>query len=500
MTQAFQNSKEVKTSKGNFLKYWGVILALSALIIVSFVLYKSVYLPRSALTMLPNPDLTEIEPQVAEELRNRRIAVEKNPDSADSWGKLGMVLDIHNFKRESIPCYKRALALNPTEFRWSYFGAIVLNEMVSPESLEWFERSNQLKPDYVPLQVLYGQALFNAGHLVQAEMMFNRVISLLPESSHGYLGLGKISLAQGNLQETQERLVKAVTLAPNHREVRGVLAEVLRRLGKSEESTNELQIAKELPRDAPLNDPVYEELVAEGRSAVWYRDRGLNLQAQGRLDEAIEELKVAMELRPDPEGYNYIGDMLARTKRYEEAIIYYQKAISVAPDYSFAFNNLGRALLELGQTGEAEAWFQKSSRLNPAFPDPYINLGELYIRLARPADAIATLGRGSKNTRGFSQIVKRLAWLLATVPDASLRNASEAVNLAKAICEHTKYSDPESLDILAAAYAESGDFKKAVTFANTAHEIAESSQLPLLAKQIQSRLGLYLAGKPFHTK
>ena len=173
-----------------------------------------------------------------------------------------MVLDIHSFKRESIPCYKQAVALNPMEFRWLYFGAIVLNETVSPEALEWFERSNKLDPNYAPLQLHYGQALFNTGHLEKAEKSFEQVVRLLTASSHGYLGLGKIFMARGNLQGSQTHLLKALDLDSKHREVHGVLAEVLRRLGKIDESAKELQIANQLPKIARIDDPLYEELVA----------------------------------------------------------------------------------------------------------------------------------------------------------------------------------------------------------------------------------------------
>ncbi len=499
MTQAFQNRKEAKTSNRNSPKYLVVILSISTLITVSFVLYKSVYLPHSVLAMLPNPDLLEIEEQVAEEIRNRRIAVEKNLDSAEDWGRLGMVLDIHNFKQESIPCYKRAAALNPNEFRWSYYGAIVLNETVSPDAFDWFERSNKLKPDYAPLQVQYGQALLNAGHFEEAEKSFNRVVSLLPESSHGYLGLGKISLARGNFQESQEHLLKAIDLDPNHREVHGVLAEVLRRLGKSEESAKELQIANQLPKVARLNDPVYEELVAEGKSAVWYRDRGFNFLAQGMVEEAIEEFLTAMQLRPDPDGYNHIGNLLSRKGQHDEAISYYRLAISLAPNNVTSYNNLGEALFNSGHPEEAIAWFEKCFRINPKFPDAYLNLSAIYLLADHPADAISTLRKGVRSTMGSIPISVRLAWLVATKPNQELRNGAEAIILAKAACQKTEYSDPKILDVLAAGYAEAGQFDPAVQTARKALQLARSSQQEELAKHIQMRLSLYLAGKPFHT-
>jgi len=475
------------------------LLSILAVATIGFVFYKSVYLPRSVLAMLPNPDLHDIEEQVAEEIRNRRIAVEKNLDSAEDWGRLGMVLDIHNFKQESIPCYKRAAALNPNEFRWSYYGAIVLNEMVLPEAFEWFERSNKLKPDYAPLQIQHGQALLDAGHLEEAEKTFKRVVSLLPESSHGYCGLGKISLARGNFQESRQHLTKALDLNPNHREVHGVLAEALRKLGETAESAKELQLANQLPPVARLNDPVYEALVAEGKSAVWYRDRGFNFLAQGMVDEAIEEFLTALQLRPDPEGYSHIGDLSSRKGRHDEAVSYYQTAISLAPNNVTSYNNLGEALFNSGRPEQATAWFEKCFRINPKFPDAYLNLSAIYLLADRSADAISILRRGVRSTMGFIPISVRLAWLVATTPNQELRNGAEAMILAKTACQKTAYSDPKILDVLAAGYAEAGQFDNAIQTARNAYQLAQSSHKEELAKQIKLRLSLYLAGKPFHT-
>jgi len=100
---------------------------------------------------------------------------------------------------------------------------------------------------------------------------------------------------------------------------------------------------------------------------------------------------------------------------------------------------------------------------------------------------------------GFIPISVRLAWLVATAPNQELRNGAEAVDLAKAACQKTRYSDPEMLDVLAAGYAEAGQFEAAVQTARKALQLAKSSQQEELAKQIQMRLSLYLAGKPFHT-
>lgn len=57
----------------------------------------------------------------------------------------------------------------------------------------------------------------------------------------------------------------------------------------------------------------------------------------------------------------------------------------------------------------------------------------------------------------------QLAWLLATCPDPAVRNGDKAVERATRACELTDWN-LNSLDTLAAAYAEKGEFLQAVKY------------------------------------
>ena len=82
-----------------------------------------------------------------------------------------------------------------------------------------------------------------------------------------------------------------------------------------------------------------------------------------------------------------------------------------------------------------------------------------------------------------------MAWLLATHPDHSVRSAEQAVRLAERAAELTNHRHPATLDTLAAACAEAGQFERAVTFAESAMAIAGNAGG--LAAQIRGRLELY---------
>ncbi len=87
-----------------------------------------------------------------------------------------------------------------------------------------------------------------------------------------------------------------------------------------------------------------------------------------------------------------------------------------------------------------------------------------------------------------------LGWYLATCPDDKLRDGEEARARAYTACEGSNWRDPKDLDVVAAAYAECGQFEDAVKWQTKALELArESNKGPY-----RQRLELYQAHKPYH--
>jgi hypothetical protein len=66
---------------------------------------------------------------------------------------------------------------------------------------------------------------------------------------------------------------------------------------------------------------------------------------------------------------------------------------------------------------------------------------------------------------------------------------------ANRLCKGTQ---PEVLDALAAAYAETGWFPEALATARRAVELATRQKNPAFADALRTRIALYEAGRPFH--
>jgi tetratricopeptide (TPR) repeat protein len=85
------------------------------------------------------------------------------------------------------------------------------------------------------------------------------------------------------------------------------------------------------------------------------------------------------------------------------------------------------------------------------------------------------------------------AWLLATCPEASIRDGKRALEFARAANRETRNQNSSFVDTLAAAEAEVGDFRAAVKDQQRAVSMAKGDRITL-----QQHLQTYLEGKPLH--
>ena len=111
------------------------------------------------------------------------------------------------------------------------------------------------------------------------------------------------------------------------------------------------------------------------------------------------------------------------------------------------------------------------------------------------AEAIAQYRLVLKSQPDLVLALNNLAWLLATSPEASLRNGPEAVQFAEKACRLTRYCAPYLVGTLAAAYAEAGRFPEAIATAQKACNRAVN--YPDLLEQNRQHLELYRRGQPY---
>ena len=233
----------------------------------------------------------------------------------------------------------------------------------------------------------------------------------------------------------------------------------------------------------------------EPRSAPARFNHGSALQASGDLGGAAAEYREAIRIDPVyARAHSRLGEIDLAQGRIDQAVGHLREAIrldstELAPHY-----NLGVAEIAAGRLAEAVTPLERAVQLNPTFPEARYNLARVLAGLQRYSEAIAQLRAALGARPDWTDALAQLSWLLATHPDAAVRNADEAIRLASRAAELSGRKDASVLDSLGAAYAAAGRFEEAVASAEAAEKLASGSA-PALVAEIRSRLALYRAGR-----
>jgi len=117
-------------------------------------------------------------------------------------------------------------------------------------------------------------------------------------------------------------------------------------------------------------------------------DLALELEDSGRLVEAVEYYRQAIELQPnDPILHFNLGNTLFGIGRYEETIASFEKALEHDPEYAEAWNNLGNTYAELKSWDEAIRSLRQALQLIPTYADAHYNLADIYKRVGRISES-----------------------------------------------------------------------------------------------------------------
>lgn len=182
---------------------------------------------------------------------------------------------------------------------------------------------------------------------------------------------------------------------------------------------------------------------------------------------------------------------------YQDPETLWRTTVARNPSSAMAWNCLGDAVLQNGKLEEAISYFEKSLAIDPGDPLVQNNLAAALLRRGQANKAIAVLENGLVHGPKNGEPQNNLAWLLATCPIDSIRDGRRAVELARDADKFSSGKNPMFVDTLAAAYAETGDFVKAIAAVERATKLADQQKSQGLVEMLQARIKLYRSGVPF---
>jgi formylglycine-generating enzyme required for sulfatase activity len=230
-----------------------------------------------------------------------------------------------------------------------------------------------------------------------------------------------------------------------------------------------------------------EEILSQVRS------RGLGFSLD---DQALQRLERAGANNELAAGLAFtVADVHLGQGKLELARTYFELALQRNPSYALAHFGLGLVARAQGALLQAVQQFSKSLELDPSSPGAYRKRGEALEQLKRFAEAVRDYREAIRVSQSTQDAVLSRVYLadtLARCPDAQIRNADEALKVALEACRLTNFQNAGALDVLAAAYALSGDLAQAVKFQTEALKLAPDGIKALFS----ARLDAYRAGQP----
>jgi protein O-mannosyl-transferase len=239
-------------------------------------------------------------------------------------------------------------------------------------------------------------------------------------------------------------------------------------------------------------------LAVTTHNAVAHVNLGLSLEAQGKVERALEQYRAACRVDPGlVQAHNNLGNLLAATGNTRQALVQYRVALRLDPSAPLAHDNLGTLLAQLGQYDNAASQYAEAIRLDPNDPRPYYLWGKALLRQGRGADALARFRDALRRDPDNVQTLTYMARVLASDETPSLRNGAQAVVLAARANALTGGRQPFVLDTLAMACAEASQFREARQALQSAIALALKAGDKEAVSAMQARLRLYQMRQPY---
>jgi tetratricopeptide (TPR) repeat protein len=194
-----------------------------------------------------------------------------------------------------------------------------------------------------------------------------------------------------------------------------------------------------------------------------YYMRAFYVRGEGAYDKAIADYSAIIRLDPnDAEAYRQRGSLHESNAQHDAALADLDRAVQLQPNNEAAYFFLGWCHGRHGELDKAVEDYNNAIRCQPRYAAAFVDRADIY-RQKRDyknaqKDFDAAIAISPTDTRAYIAC----ADLLATCPDAEVRDGKKAVAYAMKACEISGWKTPEAVRALAAAYAEAGEFDNAI--------------------------------------
>lgn len=441
---------------------------------------------RPADDVLPQLDAEKFDESIRDRVRAAYDLVKASPSDAAKNGELAMLLQAHSQFEHAEAFHRRAQRFAPSAMKWTYYLGIAQQRQAKHEAaVANFRAALQIEPGYGPARLHLAESLLALNQLDEGGELYQSVVESNPEIAEGHYGLGRVLAAKNDAAGSVKPLLRACELAPRFGAAHYALALAYRDLGESEKARQQLALYEVDRYGGPApSDPLIAEVNMLKTGANVHLARGVDLEKEGRLAEAIAEHEKAVELDPDiVQARVNLVILYGRTGNYDKAYQHYQAAIQTGAPHAELHYNFGVLAVEKGHIPQAKAAFAEALKLNPHYAPAHHNLGYL----------LETEGRRDEAERHYRAAIEnqpnhRLAHFHLGRLLAQKGGIREAIAEFQQTLEPVDEQTPQFLYALAAAHDRVGERAKTLEYARRAQKLAVEMGQPQLAAKIEQDL------------
>jgi len=354
-------------------------------------------------------------------------------------------------------------------------------ETDSQKKMEVLDRAIKLDPSNTDAWQSRALVQLRGGKFEQAVQDLE---ALLKKDKDNYLAMLALAEAMANLKKTDEaielagRAIKLEPEVPQAYELRARIHVLT--------SAMDLALA-DVNQALHLQPGSYTSLLLRARL----------YQTQEKFDEALKDVETALKVRPKTISALFLKSTIYEAQRkFVRAAATMRQVVVLQPDNEQARLMLGMYYSMASKIKEALIEFDLILEKNKG------NTAALYWR----ADTRLNIGDHQGARKDYERVLEanpkheatlnNLAWLLATSPEDALRDGKRALELALQASESSQYKKPHILSTLAAAYAETGAYDKAMEWSSKAVKLGRED----IQGQLEAELKSYEQKKPWREK
>lgn len=297
--------------------------------------------------------------QLAEAEQCGRSALAIDEAHADSMHLMGMLCVAAQHYDLAIEWFALAIRHNPEVADYfSNLGIVLQRQNRVDEALRSFDRALVLRPDQIEIWLRMAELLRQHNRLDEALNCFDRVVTLDGGRADIWFRMGEILQQQKRVDEAVLCFDQALKVEPDHLQAANAGGLLLFEARRYEEAIARFARSTEI-------DPSQAGAFNFLSRCQW---------PLRRFEEALANARKAHELAPDnPEIIKNVGLILQKLDRQEEALPWFDQALALKPDFPSALNDRSTTRFALRRVDEAFADLDRAIALDPECADYHWN-------------------------------------------------------------------------------------------------------------------------------